>query len=84
MSEKAAVLVADNSMEKRSSELRAIEAVVPYQRQRYMTKLDIRLIPVLGVTYTLLFLDRTNSKSAIPCKQYHPDCGSRQCQNRGP
>jgi len=32
----------------------------------YMWKLDLRLIPILGTTYTLLFLDRTNSKSRHP------------------
>ncbi|KAF2269955.1 MFS general substrate transporter [Lojkania enalia] len=31
---------------------------------RYITKLDFRLIPVLGVTYTILFLDRTNIANA--------------------
>lgn len=29
----------------------------------YLLKLDLRLIPILGCTYTLLFLDRTNSMS---------------------
>lgn len=28
---------------------------------KYIFKLDMRLIPVLGCTYTILFLDRTNS-----------------------
>ena len=27
----------------------------------YVYKLDLRLIPLLGCTYTILFLDRTNS-----------------------
>lgn len=31
----------------------------------YVFKLDLRLIPILGCTYTLLFLDRTNSKLRI-------------------
>lgn len=33
-------------------------------RQKYLTKLDVRLIPILGCTYTLLFLDRTNIANA--------------------
>ena len=28
----------------------------------YTLKLDLRLIPILGCTYTILFLDRTNSE----------------------
>jgi hypothetical protein len=28
----------------------------------YILKLDLRLIPLLGCTYTILFLDRTNSE----------------------
>jgi len=31
-------------------------------KQTYTTKLDLRHIPILGCTYTILFLDRTNSK----------------------
>jgi hypothetical protein len=31
--------------------------------QSYVLKMDLRLIPILGCTYTILFLDRTNSKS---------------------
>lgn len=27
----------------------------------YVLKLDMRLIPILGITFTILFLDRTNS-----------------------
>lgn len=30
-------------------------------KQNYTLKLDLRLIPILGCTYTILFLDRTNS-----------------------
>jgi len=33
-------------------------------KQSYMTKLDWRLIPILGCTYTILFLDRTNIANA--------------------
>jgi hypothetical protein len=31
--------------------------------------MDLRLIPILGCTYTILFLDRTNSKPhpRVPC-----------------
>jgi hypothetical protein len=35
-------------------------------KQSYTTKMDWRLIPILGCTYTILFLDRTNSKSLAP------------------
>lgn len=31
-------------------------------KQNYTLKLDLRLIPILGCTYTILFLDRTNSQ----------------------
>ncbi|KAF2748700.1 MFS general substrate transporter [Sporormia fimetaria CBS 119925] len=31
---------------------------------KYITKLDLRLIPLLGCTYTVLFLDRTNIANA--------------------
>src|SRR5690348_13055734 len=39
----------------------AIESL-SHTKQTYTMKLDLRLIPILGCTYTLLFLDRTNSK----------------------
>jgi hypothetical protein len=39
----------------------AIESL-SHTKQTYTTKLDLRLIPILGCTYTILFLDRTNSK----------------------
>jgi hypothetical protein len=39
--------------------------------QSYVLKMDLRLIPILGCTYTILFLDRTNSMSlfshSLPC-----------------
>lgn len=39
--------------------------------QSYVLKMDLRLIPILGCTYTILFLDRTNSMSLFsqppPC-----------------
>ena len=35
------------------------------QVANYITRLDWRLIPVLGCTYTILFLDRTNSTSPL-------------------
>ncbi|KAF2710158.1 MFS general substrate transporter [Pleomassaria siparia CBS 279.74] len=34
------------------------------QPSNYLAKLDLRLIPILGVTYTILFLDRTNIANA--------------------
>jgi hypothetical protein len=48
-------------------------------KQSYLLKLDLRLIPILGCTYTVLFLDRSNSECY--CKQKDPFliiC-SRQC-----
>jgi hypothetical protein len=33
-----------------------------HTKQSYIWKLDRRLIPILGCTYTILFLDRTNSE----------------------
>jgi hypothetical protein len=35
-------------------------------KQTYVTKMDWRIIPILGCTYTILFLDRTNSQSCVP------------------
>jgi hypothetical protein len=35
---------------------------VTVTKQSYTLKMDLRLIPILGCTYTILFLDRTNSK----------------------
>lgn len=44
---------------------------LPPPPSNYVYKLDLRLIPLLGCTYTILFLDRTNS-------EYHdPDAQSR-------
>jgi hypothetical protein len=42
---------------------------VAHSKQTYTTKMDLRLIPILGCTYTILFLDRTNSKPhpRVPC-----------------
>lgn len=37
--------------------------VVVVTKQTYTLKMDLRLIPILGCTYTILFLDRTNSES---------------------
>lgn len=38
-----------------------IEELEP-PKSNYVLKMDLRLIPILGCTYTILFLDRTNSK----------------------
>jgi hypothetical protein len=48
-------------------------------KQSYLLKLDLRLIPILGCTYTVLFLDRSNSECY--CKQQDPilTICSRQC-----
>lgn len=40
---------------------------VDTSKQSYVLKMDLRLIPILGCTYTILFLDRTNSGSRILC-----------------
>ncbi|KAF1927734.1 MFS general substrate transporter [Didymella exigua CBS 183.55] len=37
---------------------------VDASKQTYMLKMDLRLIPILGFTYTILFLDRTNIANA--------------------
>jgi hypothetical protein len=37
-----------------------------HTKQTYTMKMDLRLIPILGCTYTILFLDRTNSKLKDP------------------
>ena len=44
--------------------LGAIESL-SHTKQTYTMKMDLRLIPILGCTYTILFLDRTNSKSTF-------------------
>lgn len=60
MSEK---IVAEEYTTKSSSENDNVEGLV--NQPNYITKLDWRLIPVLGCTYTILFLDRTNSESQL-------------------
>ena len=42
-------------------------ADIDTSKQSYVLKMDLRLIPILGCTYTILFLDRTNSASYVPC-----------------
>jgi hypothetical protein len=42
-------------------------------KQSYVLKMDLRLIPILGCTYTILFLDRTNSGSRVPCLRLSTD-----------
>jgi len=42
-------------------EIGAVEYAAP-TKQNYTLKMDLRLIPILGCTYTILFLDRTNSE----------------------
>jgi hypothetical protein len=46
-------------------------AELPPPPSNYTWKLDLRLIPLLGCTYTILFLDRTNSEYARH-SEYHP------------
>ncbi|KAF2867779.1 major facilitator superfamily domain-containing protein [Massariosphaeria phaeospora] len=58
MSEKFVVeTVANGSSDK---EVEGVCAPPP----KYITKLDLKLIPLLGCTYTILFLDRTNIANA--------------------
>lgn len=57
-----------------SSDHDTLEPVVT--KQTYTYKLDLRLIPILGCTYTILFLDRTNSKFQNATRQQHPECNS--------
>lgn len=38
------------------------DAVLPKPPSNYVYKLDLRLIPLLGCTYAILFLDRSNSE----------------------
>lgn len=45
-----------------SSDRGGAEYEVAHTKQTYTTKMDLRLIPILGCTYTILFLDRTNSE----------------------
>jgi hypothetical protein len=42
-------------------------------KQGYLLKMDLRLIPILGCTYTILFLDRTNSKSVLSTSGFQID-----------
>lgn len=47
----------------------------------YTLKLDLRLIPILGCTYTILFLDRTNSEllNRLSASAWILTSRSRQC-----
>ncbi|KAF2740281.1 MFS general substrate transporter [Polyplosphaeria fusca] len=56
-------MVAEETAIKSGSDLDTVEAA-HLTKATYLTKLDLRLIPVLGVTYTILFLDRTNIANA--------------------
>ncbi|KAH7380256.1 major facilitator superfamily domain-containing protein [Phaeosphaeria sp. MPI-PUGE-AT-0046c] len=47
-----------------SSDHGAVVYEVAHTKQTYTTKMDLRLIPILGCTYTILFLDRTNIANA--------------------
>lgn len=57
--EKAFLAVSAGSS--RISKQESFEVAVPV-KLNYTLKLDLRLIPILGCTYTISFLDRTNSK----------------------
>ncbi|KAH6625344.1 major facilitator superfamily domain-containing protein [Boeremia exigua] len=60
MGEKAAVEVA--AQDCGSNEAGVVSVALP--KQNYLLRMDFRLIPVLGCTYTVLFLDRTNIANA--------------------
>lgn len=60
MSEK---IVAEETSAKTSSEETSEETT---HVSNYLPKLDLSLIPILGCTYTILFLDRTNSTLLLP------------------
>ena len=38
---------------------------------KFLLKLDFRIVPILGLCYMILFLDRTNSKSYFKAKLPH-------------
>jgi hypothetical protein len=57
--EKAAAATSAKSSD--SSDHGVVEYAGP-TKQTYTTKMDWRIIPILGCTYTILFLDRTNSE----------------------
>ncbi|ORY07016.1 major facilitator superfamily domain-containing protein [Clohesyomyces aquaticus] len=52
--------LAKMSSDQSTEELGTVSAPTP----KYITQLDLRLIPILGCTYTILFLDRTNIANA--------------------
>lgn len=58
LDEKSAATIAAQDSE--SNEVRIVDVVL--SKQSYVLKMDLRLIPILGCTYTILFLDRTNSE----------------------
>ncbi|KAJ4366698.1 High-affinity nicotinic acid transporter [Ascochyta clinopodiicola] len=60
MEEKAATRIA--AQESDSHEAGRINPAS--RKQSYVLKMDLRLIPILGCTYTILFLDRTNIANA--------------------
>ncbi|KAF2202432.1 MFS general substrate transporter [Delitschia confertaspora ATCC 74209] len=63
MSEKVMV-VGDEAAVNRSTDHSSVEDALPQKINMSTTKWDLRLIPILGCTYTLLFLDRTNIANA--------------------
>lgn len=58
-------IIAEETSSKTSSDHTNVEALLA-KPQKYILKLDLRLIPILGCTYTILFLDRTNSECISP------------------
>lgn len=55
---------ADSSMNGESESISIIVENDPAAEAKLTRKLDIRLIPILGLTYLVLFLDRTNIANA--------------------
>lgn len=61
MDEKAAAEVAVRASDSAQRDFVDVDS----SKQSYLLKMDLRLLPVLGCTYTVLFLDRTNSEPSI-------------------
>lgn len=59
--------MAKSSAEDHDTGTESLEALQPQPLDRKLQfKIDVRLIPILGLTYTIMFLDRTNSMSHPP------------------
>jgi predicted GNAT family acetyltransferase len=58
--------IAETTATRSDSGDHGITEALSHTKQSYTMKMDWRLIPILGCTYTILFLDRTNSKFNRP------------------